>query len=212
MSKKKKGRLIVISGPSGVGKGTLIQRYIDSHSNVRLSVSATTRKARQNEINGVSYFFITPEEFEENISSGGMLEWAKYNNNYYGTPRAYVEKEIKAGNDVVLEIEVQGAMKVKAAAPGALLVFIMPPSFGDLLERLCGRGTEDESAVHARLSASLAEIKKAKEYDFIVTNDTVERAVAELANIIECAGKLTRYNENLIEEVYNDVKTHVDTN
>lgn len=206
-----RGRLIVISGPSGVGKGTVIERYRAQRSDVRMSVSATTRVPRSGEVNGVHYYFLSKEEFLEQVQNDGMLEHATYSDNYYGTPRQFVEQVLKEGNDVILEIEVQGAMQVKKSMPDALLIFIMPPNFSALLERLCGRGTDNREVVQRRLEAAQDEIKEAKNYDFIVVNSTVERAVQELSTVISAAGCMTRCNKQFIKEVYNDVKTHVNT-
>lgn len=211
MNRKKSGRLIVISGPSGVGKGTVVARYLASHENVCLSISDTTRAPRAGELQGVQYHFLSTREFKQKIKGNGMLEWAKYNDNYYGTPRDYVEKMLAEGKDIILEIEVQGAMKVRHEMPGALLLFIMPPSFGALVERLCARGTEDVAGVRARLEASCTELSQAGKYDFIVVNDSVEHAAAQLDDILTCSRNMTRYNEEFIEEVYQDVKTNVNT-
>ena len=201
------GRLFVVSGPSGVGKGTVLAHFLKGRTDVRLSVSATTRAPRPGEREGESYFFLSREAFEEKIASGGMLEYAQYNNQYYGTPRSAVEGWLQAGEDVLLEIEVQGAMKVCAAMPEAVLVFIMPPDFNTLRTRLSGRGTEDEETIKKRLSAARAELQRAGEYDFIVVNDTVENAARALEGILESARHLVKTNQTFISEVMHDAQT-----
>ncbi|MCI8624154.1 MAG: guanylate kinase [Provencibacterium sp.] len=200
------GRLFVISGPSGVGKGTVLARFLKDRPDVRLSVSATTRSPRPGERNGESYFFLGREEFEDKISAGGMLEYAQYNNEYYGTPRAAVESWVREGYDVILEIEVQGAMQVRARWPEAVLVFIMPPDFETLRARLSGRGTEDEQTIRKRLSAAVRELKSAGDYDFVLVNDTVEGAAQALGGILESAKYLVKTNQTFIMEVMKDAE------
>ena len=148
----KKGQLIVVSGPSGVGKGTVLGAYLAGRENVAYSVSATTRAPRPGEQDGVHYFFLSREEFESTAQNGGMLEYASYNGNYYGTPKAPVEQKRAQGIDVILEIEVQGALQVKKACPDALMIFVAPPGFDELQSRLTGRHTEDEETVQKRLA------------------------------------------------------------
>ena len=203
-----RGRLIVISGPSGVGKGTVLSRYLDGREGIRLSVSATTRSPRPGEKDGEQYYFLTQEEFTAKIEGNGMLEWAQYNNHYYGTPRDYVERSLDEGEDVILEIEVQGALQVKALMPEAILIFIMPPSFGELHRRLAGRGTENPEALERRLQAARRELERAPEYDFIVVNDTVEHAVRTLEAVIEGGRNLVKYNLEFIAEVTKDAETY----
>ena len=190
----KKGQLIVVSGPSGVGKGTVLGAYLAGRENVAYSVSATTRAPRPGEQDGVHYFFLSREEFESTAQNGGMLEYASYNGNYYGTPKAPVEQKRAQGIDVILEIEVQGALQVKKACPDALMIFVAPPGFDELQSRLTGRHTEDEETVQKRL-------KQAYHYDYVVVNDTVSQAVDQLSLIVE-ANRLNIHNmKEFLDEV-----------
>ncbi|MEM1484966.1 guanylate kinase [Oscillospiraceae bacterium PP1C4] len=195
------GTLIVYSGPSGVGKGTILAPYLKSHPSAVLSVSATTRKPRPGETDGVEYSFITREQFERMIADDGLLEYAKYSGNYYGTPRAAVEKQIAKGLDVVLEIEVQGAMQIKRSFPDAVFIFVLPPSYEALEYRLTGRGTEPAEVVQTRLKAAQEELCHAKDYDFILINDNADAAREKLAAIITAAKCQTKYMKNMIEKV-----------
>lgn len=179
---RKSGLLIVVSGPSGSGKGTVLAEVFKKRSNIFYSVSATTREPRPGEINGTHYYFLTKDEFESMINNGGMLEHATYCGNYYGTPKAAVEKKCASGSDVVLEIEVQGAMQVKKVCPDCVTVFIAPPSLDVLEKRLRGRGTEEDTVVKKRLEQAAVELDCAKDYDYIVVNDTV----TEAAHKIDC--------------------------
>ena len=196
-----RGQLIVVSGPSGVGKGTVLQQYLAGRQNVAYSVSATTRAPRPGEEDGVHYFFLSKEQFEQTAQSGGMLEYACYNGNYYGTPKAAVERERQQGNDVLLEIEVQGALQVKKSCPDALLIFIAPPSFEQLAQRLRGRQTEDEQTVNNRLAIARGELAQAQQYDYIVVNDTVEQAVEDL----DCIVRANRFQTNNMKEFLDEV-------
>ncbi len=197
----KKGQLIVVSGPSGVGKGTVLKEYLNSRDGIAYSVSATTRQPRPGEENGIHYYFLSREEFERTAAEGGMLEYASYNGNYYGTPKAPVEQQRNQGNDVVLEIEVQGALQVKKSCPDALLIFVAPPSFEELKNRLTGRQTEDAKTVENRLNIARQELMCAGEYDYIIVNDTVEQAVRRLEQIISA----NRYNKNNMKEFLDEV-------
>ncbi|MCI9406075.1 MAG: guanylate kinase [Oscillospiraceae bacterium] len=203
----KKGLLLVFSGPSGVGKGTVLKEYLKAHPNTAFSVSATTRSPREGEVHGRHYFFLSHEEFQSLIEKKGFLEHAQFAGNHYGTPRKAVEESLEKGIDVVLEIEVQGALQVKNQNPDAVLVFVMPPSFEELHRRLAGRGTEDAATVERRLSNAAREMEAAKQYDYIIVNQTVEEAASQLEQIV-CAAKHTAgYLNEFIEEVEDDAKT-----
>lgn len=180
-----KGNLFVISGSSGVGKGTLLKTFLARNPNVKLSISFTTRPPREGEIDGVSYFFTSKEEFEKAIENNEFLEWAKYSDNYYGTKLAYVEKKLDHGNDVILEIETQGALQVMKKYDGATFIFILPPSLEALEKRLRGRGTESEEAIQKRLSVVKEEFEISKKFDYQVINDDLETAINELHSIFE---------------------------
>lgn len=181
-----KGVLIVLSGPSGVGKGTVCKALLARNPQVKLSVSATTRAPRPGEVEGVSYFFKTREEFERMIAAGEFLEYMDvFGMNYYGTPRSYVEQQLAEGNDIVLEIDVKGAMNVKRLCPEAVLVFIAPPSMETLKKRLVGRGTETAEAVERRTKEAFAEMRLMPEYDYAVVNDTLEDAVCSVETILK---------------------------
>jgi len=196
-----KGSLIVLSGPAGSGKDTILQACLKDRDDTFLSISATTRAMRPGETENVSYYFISKEEFEEKIARGEMLEYASYCDNYYGTPKDKVYEKLNAGKNVILEIEVQGAMKVKACCPEAVMVFIMPPSLKELRNRLVGRGTEDEKTIEKRLARAVEEIKLASEYNYIVVNDVVEKAAADLGIIIR--SQQLKSNKEIIDEVLN---------
>lgn len=179
-----KGTVIVISGPSGVGKGTVVKELLKSPEKFALSISATTRKPRNGDINGVNYFFLTVDEFKEKIEKGLILEYAEYCGNYYGTPKEYVEQCINSGKDVILEIDVKGAMNIKKNMPNAVEIFIMPPSRKELESRLRGRNTETEDVIKSRLEKAIDEMKQSDKYDYIVVNNTVEQCVNNINNII----------------------------
>lgn len=179
-----RGLLLVVSGPSGSGKGTVLEALFRQRKGLFYSISATTRAPRPGEVHGEHYYFLTKEAFEQEIAQENMLEYAKYCENYYGSPRAPVEEKRAQGLDVILEIEVQGAMKVRHNCPDATLVFIMPPSVDELARRLRGRGTEPEEVVRKRLETSKAEVHTASAYDYIVLNDEVERAAHDVDCII----------------------------
>ncbi len=182
---KQKGKLLVVSGPSGCGKGTVLKKVLKENSNIYYSVSATTRAPRYGEENGIHYYFITKEEFEKKISEGGMLEYAEYVGNYYGTPKDIVLAKLEKGYDVILEIEVKGAMQIRKAVPEAILVFIAPPSMDELEKRLIGRGTEKIDVIKSRLKKAEKEMQYQNEYDYLVINDEISIAAEEIAAILK---------------------------
>ena len=199
-----KGKVIVVSGPSGVGKGTVVKELIGSNKDCALSVSATTRSPREGEAHGVNYFFITKEEFTQKINNNEMLEYAEYCSNFYGTPKDYVLKSVEQGKNIILEIEVQGALNVKKIIPEAVTVFVMPPSLQELEDRLRGRGTETDEVVEQRLKTAIAEINQAPQYDYIVVNNTVMQCVADIVSIIIAERQKTENMLDFIKGVLND--------
>ena len=180
----KKGKLIIISGPSGVGKGTVVKALMEQNPQMKLSVSATTRAKRPNEIDGVHYYFISHEAFEKMIAQNRFLEYAQYVGNRYGTPEEPVNKMLDAGYDVILEIEVQGALQVCTKRPETVRIFIAPPSWDELERRLTSRGTDSADKIQKRLLRAKAELRTADVYDYFVINDSVERAVREINAIM----------------------------
>lgn len=181
---KQKGILFILSGPSGVGKGTVRQRLFEHETHLKYSVSATTRNKRPGEKHGVDYFYKSHEEFQDMIAQKKLLEHAQYVNNYYGTPRDYVEEQLELGNDVFLEIEVQGAMQVKENFPQGVFIFLFPPSLDELKNRIITRGTETDDLVLNRLQEAKNEISMMSEYDYVVVNDHVDHAVSKVQAII----------------------------
>ena len=202
MAIQKKGLLLVISGPAGVGKGTVNAALMARHPEIKMSVSATTRKPRPGETEGVHYFFKTEAEFRQMIQDDAFLEYMHvFGMNYYGTPRSFVESERKKGNHVILEIDVQGAAKVKAACPDAVRIFIAPPSLTILKDRLVGRGTETQESIDVRTKTALDELQKLPDYDYMVINDVVEEAVSEVEAIITAELCRTERNTTLITKL-----------
>ena len=179
-------RLFVISGSSGVGKGTVIKEFLNRHPEFKLSVSCTTRAPRDGEIDGVNYFFLKRDEFEACVKKGDFIEWAEFSGNCYGTKKSFVEKCLNNGENILLEIDTKGALNVKSIMPEATLIFIVPPSIEELEARLRGRHTETEEAIQKRLASIKLEIENSKKYDYQVVNDTVDNAVAQLEKIM-CA-------------------------
>lgn len=179
-----KGLLIVLSGPSGVGKGTVCSALRQTVPDIVYSVSATTRAPRSGETNGVNYFFKTKEQFEEMIANGDLLEWAEYVGNFYGTPRSFVKNTVDSGKDIILEIEVQGALKVKEKFPEGVFIFLMPPSLDELQQRIETRGTESTDSIRHRMSAAVEELKLLEHYDYAVVNDRIELACQRIQAII----------------------------
>ncbi len=180
-----RGKLIIVSGPSGVGKGTVLQEVFKQLPDLKYSISATTREPREGETNGVEYFFISKEKFEEKIQRGEMLEYAQYCNNYYGTPADYVEMQRSAGYDVLLEIEPQGAVQVMKQCADAISIFILPPSLDELEKRLAKRGTESAEAVIERIARAKTELKNQHLYHFTVVNDDISVAAEQIIKIIK---------------------------
>lgn len=203
----KKGLLLVVSAPSGGGKGTILKELFERDEHLRLSVSATTRGPRPGEEHGKHYYFMTNEEFEKMISEGQLLEYAGYVDHYYGTPKAPVEQWLSEGYDVVLEIEVQGGAQVKKLRPDCVSIFITPPSMRVLEERLRGRGTEDEGTVLKRLGMAREELPHAAEYDYIVCNDRVENAVEDILAILRAEKLKYSRNTDCIERVLQNAET-----
>ncbi len=177
-------KLFVISGSSGVGKGTVIKEFLKKHPDFKLSVSCTTRSKREGEVNGVNYFFLTQKEFKKCIDNGEFLEWAEFSGNHYGTKKDFVESSLKNGENLILEIDTKGALNVKKLMPEAVLIFIAPPSLEELESRLRGRHTETEEAIQKRLASIKLELENSKHFDYEIINDTVDNAVNKLEEII----------------------------
>lgn len=205
---KEKGLLLVISGFSGAGKGTVVKRLLELHNDYALSISATTRSPREGEQNGREYFFKSTEEFESMIDNSELIEYAKYVSNYYGTPKAYVEEQLEAGKNVILEIEIQGALNIKKMYPDAVLLFIMPPSAEELERRLVGRGTEDEATIKARLQRASDEAKGVENYNYIVINDKVDDCVEAINSIVNSEKRKAVNNMSLINNIKEELKAY----
>jgi len=183
------GRLTVITGPSGVGKGTLVSRLLERHPGIWLSVSATTRAPRPGEQEGIQYFFLERSDFEQLAAGGGLLEWAEFAGNLYGTPRGAVEDRLAVGRPVLLEIELEGARQVRQSFPGAFQLFVAPPSFAELERRIRGRGTDSEDAIQKRLARARVELEAAAEFDAVLVNGDLETALLELERLMGLAAK-----------------------
>lgn len=198
-----RGMLIIVSSPSGGGKGTLIRRVLKTVPNVGYSVSFTTRPAREGETDGRDYFFISEERFREMIARGEFLEWAHVHTHLYGTGRAQVEKELKERRDIILEIDVQGAESVRRVVPGAVGVFILPPSFEVLRERLVARGSERAAELSLRLKNSRSEVARYREFDYVIVNDDAESAAAQLAAVVYAERAKREHQEQVAQEILN---------
>ena len=203
---KNRGILIVVSGFAGSGKGTLMKEIMEQYDNYALSISATTRKPRGTEKDGVEYFFKTTEEFEKMIAQGELIEYANYVGNYYGTPRNYVEEQLAAGKDVILEIEIQGALKVKKQFPETLLLFVTPPNAEVLRERLIGRGTETEEVIAKRMKRAAEEAEGVSSYDYLLINDDLQTCVSQMHNIIQSEHYRTNRNVEFISQIEQQLK------
>jgi len=201
-----KGLLIVMSGFSGAGKGTLLKRLMQLHDNYVFSVSMTTRNPREGEVDGKDYFFVTRDAFEKTISEQGLVEYAEYCGNYYGTPKAYVDEQLKNGKNVILDIEVQGAMQIKEKFPEALMVFVTPPSIEVLLKRLRSRGTEAEEVIQRRIHQGKEEIKKIDKYEYVIINDDLDTAVKQLDMVVESAKNSVSRKKAFMAEIENELK------
>ena len=197
-----------MSGFSGAGKGTLMKALLEKYHNYALSISATTRKPRVGEVDGREYFFVTRERFEEMIAKEELIEYAQYVDNYYGTPRQYVFQQMADGKDVILEIEIQGALKIKETFPEALLLFVRPPSADVLKERLIGRGTESMEVIQARLHRASEEAAGMNSYDYILVNDKVDVCVEEMHQLIQAQHNRVSSNLDFIEQMKQELKKY----
>ncbi len=206
MNCKSKGILLVISGFAGTGKGTLVHELLDRYDNYALSVSATTREPRPGEEDGVHYFFKTKDEFEQMIRENQLIEYASYVENYYGTPKEYVQQQLENGKDVILEIEIQGALKIKEQFPDTLLLFMVPPSASVLEDRLRGRGTETDAVVRKRLHRAVEESEYISKYDYLIVNDDLEVCVRETHEIIQSQHHRVDQKCEFIDALKQDLK------
>lgn len=204
----KRGIITVVSGFSGAGKGTIVRELVDQYGYV-VSVSATTREPREGEIDGVHYFFKTNAEFEEMIQQGELMEHAGYVDHYYGTPKTYVMEQLERGNDVILEIEMQGALQIKQNFPEAVLVFLTPPSYEELKKRLVGRGTETEDVIAKRLERAAQECTYMQKYDYIVVNEEIADCVENVHRLIQSVHFKREYQQELMTRITEDFSAHV---
>ena len=202
----KKGILTVVSGFSGAGKGTIMKELLKKYDNYALSISATTRQPRTGEVDGREYFFKSIEDFENMIAKEELIEYAKYVDNYYGTPRQYVEEQLSSGKDVILEIEIQGALKVKEKFPDTLLLFVTPPSAKELKNRLVGRGTETMDVVEFRMKRAIEESEGMESYDYLIINDDLDACVREVHCIIQGEHRRTSRSMELIKRMKEELK------
>lgn len=204
-----KGSLIVVSGFSGAGKGTIMKKLVSETEDFALSISMTTRAPREGEHHGKEYYFVTREVFEETIANDGLVEYACYCGNYYGTPKSYVDEMLSAGKNVLLEIEMQGAMKIKEKFPEAVLLFVMPPSAKVLYERLVGRGTETKEVIDKRMARAVEESQGIEQYDYIVVNDDLDTCVEEVKAIVAASANAAVRNREFIELVRGELSSLV---
>ena len=203
----KKGLLLVVSGPSGTGKGTICKDIVAKHEDINLSISATTRNPRVGEVEGKSYFFKTKEEFEAMVDRGEFLEHAMIYDNYYGTPKKAIFDELDMCRDVILEIEMQGAMQIKEVYPQAVFIFVLPPSLQELRNRIVGRGTETEEQIEKRFNSAYDEIKLLGDYDYFIFNNIVEKSSEEILNILEVEkNKVSRYKKDILDMFEKEIK------
>ena len=200
------GILVVVSGFSGAGKGTLMKELLKRYDNYALSISATTRAPREGETDGKEYFFVTKEQFEKMRDERKLIEYAQYVNNYYGTPKEYVEQKMAEGKDVILEIEIQGALKVKKRFPDALLLFVTPPSAEELRRRLVGRGTETLEVINARLARAAEEASGMEAYDYLLINDEIDACVEQMHQLIQSQHEKVSENLEFIEKMKTELK------
>ena len=203
---QERGVLAIVSGFSGAGKGTVMKALMNKYDNYALSISATSRAPRPGEQEGREYFYKTEEQFEQMIEQEQLIEYARYVGNYYGTPKAYVEQKLNEGKDVILEIELQGAMKVKEKMPDTMLIFITPPSAEELKNRLVGRGTEDEATINARLKRAAEEAEYMEKYDYLLINDDLDTCVRELHELIQSEHSKVSRNIDRINFIREDVR------
>lgn len=202
------GILVVVSGFSGAGKGTLMKALLEKYDNYALSISATTRQPRAGETDGKEYFFVTRERFEEMIQKDQLIEYAQYVENFYGTPKDYVFQQMSEGNDVILEIEIQGALKIKEQFPEALLLFVLPPSADQLKSRLVGRGTESMEVIEARLHRASEEAEGMSSYDYILVNEDVETCASEMHHLIQAQHNRVSNNLDFIQQMRQELKKY----
>lgn len=205
LRQKEKGNLVVISGPSGTGKGCIIKEVMNRNPNIWYSVSATSREIRPGEIEGVNYYYLSRDKFEKKIKTNFFLEYTEYNGNYYGTPKKYINDKLKQGKDVILEIEINGALKIKELVKDAVFIFILPPSLKELINRLEKRGTESKDVILNRFKSAYKEINEIKKYNYVVINDNLEDAI----NKVDAIFRAERCRVDRIEEIYLNTEEEV---
>ena len=203
---KERGILAVVSGFSGAGKGTIMKGLMNRYDNYALSISATTREPREGEVHGREYFFVSEEEFEDMIREDRLIEYARYEDHYYGTPKDYVMSQMEAGKDVILEIEIQGALKVKEKFPETLLIFVAPPSAEELKRRLVNRGTETADVIDARMKRACEEAEQMDRYDYLLINDEIDRCVEELNSLIQGQHRRMTLQEGFVSQMKQELK------